>query len=179
MPDIIKQLEEGKKIQEEEGIDTEALRTKLDSSEEEPKQKTKRKRKPKKQETEDKIEEQKSEESSEQTANEPVKEQKPEKYPGFDFNDYYEKGQIIFYVKVHEKLGIKDLLELKIRTIYPKMMVAVEDKKCTHCIGPDTKDMIFVDRKTASEAYNEIDIKTLKDTNPEDEIGIEIQDTEE
>ena len=44
MPDIIQQLEEGKKIQEENGIDTDSLRTKISSEEEKDKEKTKSKR---------------------------------------------------------------------------------------------------------------------------------------
>ena len=50
MPDIIQQLEEGKKIQEENGIDTDSLRTKISSEEEKDKEKTKSKRGRKKKE---------------------------------------------------------------------------------------------------------------------------------
>lgn len=179
MPNIIEQLEEGKKLQEEGNIDVESLRTKIGSSEEEQTEKPKRRRK-KKEQPQENIQKDPFEQaeeiinkSSEPKVKEPI-EQKPEKYPGFDFNDYYEKGQKIFYVQVSERLGEKDLLELTIRTIYPKMMVAVEEKKCAHCIGADSQDMIFFDRKSAVEAYNDVDIKTFKE-----EPNIEVEDSEE
>ena len=40
MPDITQQLEEGKKIQEENGIDTDSLRTKISSEEEKDKRRS-------------------------------------------------------------------------------------------------------------------------------------------
>ena len=188
MPDIIEQLEIGKKIQEEEGIDVDSLRTKISSSEEENTEKPKQKRK-KKEQQEKSIEEEKSEdpfEQAEQIMNQSKKsenqpeEQKPEKYPGFDFNDYYEVGQKIFFIRVHESLGIKEFKELKIRTIYPKMIIGCEEKKSTQCIGPDSRDMIFTDRKLAVEAYDNMKIKVFKDTDIKSELGdTEIEDMEE
>ena len=202
MPDIIQQLEEGKKIQEENGIDTDSLRTKISSEEEKDKEKTKSKRGRKKKEEKDKEQKNKQQQKDESVPEDPFaqaekiinesekkdsdtnqqsnKEQKPEKYPGFDFNNFYEKGQKIFYIRVIEKLGIKEFLELKIRTIYPKMMVACEPKKATHCIGPETQDMIFTDRYSAVEAYNSIKIKSYKDVNVKDELGdTEVEDMED
>lgn len=202
MPDIIQQLEEGKKIQEENGIDTDSLRTKISSEEEKDKEKTKSKRGMKKKEEKDKEQKNKQQQKDESVPEDPFaqaekiineseekdsdtnqqsnKEQKPEKYPGFDFNNFYEKGQKIFYIRVIEKLGIKEFLELKIRTIYPKMMVACEEKKATQCIGPDTKDMIFTDRFTALEVFNSIKVKSYKDVNIKDELGdTEVKDMED
>lgn len=186
MSDIIEQLEVGKKIQEEQGIDTDSLRTKIDSSEEvseETKEKSEQKRKKKTvkesaKETEDPFK-QAEQIMNSSNAKEDEKEEKLEQYPGFDFNDYYEKGQKIFYIRLIEKLGIKEFMELKIRTIYPKMIIACEEKSCTQCIGPYAKDLIFTDRKTAVEVYDSIDIKAFKDVNIKDELGIEIKDTEE
>lgn len=186
MPDIIEQLEAGKKLQEEEGIDANSLRTKVNSSEEETTKKPKQKKKKRQEEKTEKGTEELSDpfEQAEQIMNPNnesiIKEDKPEKYPGFDFNDYYEKGQKIFYVKILSKLGVKEFLELKIRTVYPKMIVACEEKKATVCIGPDTKDMIFTDKKSALETYDNVKITTYKDINPKDELGdVEINDTED
>lgn len=200
MPDIMQQLEEGKKIQEENGIDINSLRTKINSEEEKDKtekQKSKRGRKKKEQLKDNKHQDNESipedpfvqaekimneseEKDSDSKKQEDNKEKKPEKYPGFDFNNYYEKGQKIFYIRLIEKLGIKEFLELKIRTIYPKMIIACEEKKSTHCIGPDTQDMIFTDRYSAVEAYNNIKIKSYKDVNVKDELGdTEVEDMED
>ena len=191
MPDIIEQLEVGKKRQEDGEIDVDSLRTKLNSEEEtseKPKQKRGRKKKepqPEEKPLEDPFEQaeriiNESSELEKESNNEPPKEKKKERYPGFDFNNFYEEGQKIFYIRVLERLGIKDLLELKIRTVYPDMIVACEKKGFARCIGPETQDMIFLDRHSAEKAYDNITIKTFKDVNPKDELGnIEINDTEE
>lgn len=200
MPDIIEQLEEGKKLQEENGIDVESLRTKVSSDEEDsiekPKKRSRKKKLDSKEEKETKEQssedpfaqaekilnesETKEDKKSDESNDKQQENTKPEKYPGFDFNNYYKKGQKIYYVRVCERLGIKELMELKIRTIYPKMIVACEDKKATQCIGPDTQDMIYTDRYSAVEAYNNIKITAYKDTSVKNELGdTEIEDTED
>ena len=179
MYDIIEQLEAGKKLQEEEGIDVDSLHIKLDSSEEKTEQIKNKKKKQTKEELTDPFEQ------AEQIMNQPKiheesKEQKPEKYPGFDYNNSYEIGQKIYFIRVHEKLGIKELMELKIRTIYPKTIIACEEKGRTQCIGPESQDMIFRDRYSAVEEYDRIVVKAYKDINPKDELGdMEINDTED
>lgn len=167
--DIIEQLEQGKKMQEEEGIDTKALRTKVKESEttnkaaisEDPftqaeqiiEQTTEEKEHPK-----TKVEE---------SANA----EKEEKYPGFNFNDYYEKGQKIFFIRILEPLGYKEFMELTIRTIYPKTIIGFEKKHSTQSIGPDAADMIFTDRVTALDIYDQIKLEQPKYKNTEDDLG--------
>lgn len=174
MTNIIEQLEIGKKIQEEQGIDSNSLRTKLCSKEEQDsKQNNTQDDKP-----------QDPFEQAEQIINElkekPKEKEETDKYPGFDFNDSYVKGQTIFYVRVHEAIGVKDVLELKLRTIYPKMLVGSLDKGACYCIGPESSDMVFISRKDAVDAYNNINIKAYKDVNFKDELGdIILKDTEE
>lgn len=165
MANIIKQLEEGKRIQEEQGIDAASLRTKINSEEEnEPvKEKKKRGRKKKEEHVEQQEQSSTTEKSSAQVEqateeSESKEEQKPVKHPEFDFNDYYEKGQVIFYIKVNRILGTKDFYSLKIRTIYPNMIVACEEGKAVQCIGYDTKDMIFTSRTIAKQEYDKIEI---------------------
>ena len=195
MPDIIEQLEAGKKLQEDGEIDVNSLKTKINPEEELAEElKPKRKRKKKEQQTENKepstdLEDpfeqaekiiNESLEPKEESDTEKPKEKKKQKYPGFDFNDYYVVGQKIFYIRVLEKIGVKDLLELKIRTVYPDMIVACEKKGFARCIGPETQDMIFLDRHSAEKAFDNIAIKVFKDVNPKDELGnIEISDTED
>lgn len=193
MPDIIEQLEAGKKIQEEQGIDAESLRTKVCSTEEdtEEKPKTKRGRKKKEQpkEEQDNTQENTPEDPFEQAEQimgqkkkeeKPINESKSEKFPGFNFHDYYQKGQKVFFVRVHEELGIKEFLELTLRTIYPKTIIGSKEKGCCYCIGPESKDMIFTERKNAVKCYDSINIKAYKDVNIKEELGnIEINDTED
>lgn len=165
MPDIIEQLEAGKKLQEEEGIDVDSLRTKIGSSEEEVTEKPKRGRKKKEEQlisqeenSKDPFEQaeelMKDSKTETNEKSDTSKEQKPDKYPGFDFNNYYAKGQTIYYVKLNNMTGDKEFLELKIRSIYPKFMVACTEKAFAQCLGPDVQDYIFADRYTAVECYN-------------------------
>lgn len=180
MPDIIEQLELGKKLQEEKGIDVDSLRTKIEST---------------KEETIKTPNEQKEEEQKQETLKDPfeqaeeiIKDSKSqndtltdtlekEKYPGFDFNNYYTKGQVIYYVKINNMTGDKELLELKIRSIYPKFMVACTEKAFAQCLGPDVYDYIFTDRYTAVECYN--NTKIVQHVYVKDDLGdIEIN-TEE
>jgi len=166
MPDIIQQLEAGKKMQEEEGIDAASLRTKIGSDEEEPqKEKKKRGRKKKEEPVEQQEQPPVTDEDPFAQAERMMKENetkeevpKDVENPEFDFNDYYEKGQEIFYIKINKVLGTKDFYALKIRTIYPRMIVACEEGKAVQCIGYDTKDKIFTSRSIARQEYNKIEI---------------------
>lgn len=190
MPDIMEQLEAGKKLQEENSIDVNSLRTKIGFTEENAEEKPKQKRGRKKKEIPqqeinkemDPFEQAQQIIDESENIKKEIKnnqEQKPEKYPGFNFNDYYEKGQKIFYIRIHEKLGVKELLELKLRTIYPKMLVGVIEKSHAVCIGPETKDRIFMKRNDAVKAYNAINIKIIENINIKDELGnLEIKDME-
>ena len=168
MPDIIEQLEAGKKIQEEEGIDTDSLRTKISSEDDEEKPKKRGRKKKEKTEEEQNIKEdpfEQVEKIMNETKKEPeeIKDKKPEKYPGFNFHDYYTKGQKVFYVRVHEALGIKEILELKLRTIYDKMVVGSMEKGACQCIGPDS-----------------INVKAYKDVNVKEELGnVNLDDSED
>lgn len=179
MPDIIEQLEVGKKLQEG-GIDVDSLRTKLNSVEEEAIEKSKLKKKKQPDVTkEDNIIEKSKDpfKQAEEIINDSLvpkenfkKIQRPEKYPGFDFTEQYQEGQKIFFIRAFEKLGFKELLELKIVSISPKTIIGCEGKKGTLCIGPDVQDRIFTDKKTAIKAYNKIRVRIYKDTESENEI---------
>lgn len=79
--------------------------------------------------------------------------------PDFDFRNYYEKGQTVYFVHILAGLiQSKELKKLKIRTIYPRMMVCTEDKACCECIGYSQKDNIYEDLKDAQKAYKTIDM---------------------
>lgn len=185
MPDIIEQLEEGKKIQQEEGIDVKSLRTKIDSEEiqiEKPKGKRGRKKKvvepseniSKETETQDPL--QQAEEMLNPQEEEPRK--KSTKYPDFDFNNFYEKGQIIYFLRALPSMGYKDIIKARIRTIYPDLLIACEEKGMTHCIGVDQKDLIFNTKCDAVIASDKIKVEEVY--NPDDGIeNMEIKEEED
>lgn len=87
-----------------------------------------------------------------------------------DFTNLYEKGDIIYYVKVLEKLGIKELKELKLRSIYSDMIVGVDDSsRQTVCIFLTTAQLVFKNRKEALEVYNMISIPKVDFTENKEE----------
>lgn len=99
--------------------------------------------------------------------------------PDFDFRTVYEKGETVFYVRIVEILGEKDVKKVFLRTIYPRMMVGSEEKACCHCIGYNERDRIFKTLKEAnaycksinvsSKYSSEAKLKREKDIENEDE----------
>lgn len=171
---IIEQLEQGKELLESGEINVDSLKTKINSEDEESKEKPKRKRKISKDNTSDdnfsnnsndKVSDNQLNDNNSsdnilaESNNQQPKEQKVEKYPGFDFTTMYSKGQIIFYVKINPIVGEKELQELKLHTIYPKMLIGCIGKAYTQCIGPDTADRVFTDRKEAIKYYKSVVVK--------------------
>lgn len=76
--------------------------------------------------------------------------------PEFDFRNYYEKGQIVYFVRIMEALGEKEIKKLLLRTIYPRMMVGSEEKACCQCIGYNDRDQIFLTPRDADVYYKSI-----------------------
>lgn len=79
--------------------------------------------------------------------------------PDFDYRNSYEKGQIIYYIDVNELIGKKQLLELKISSVYPRAIIAYEDKGMGYTIGYEDEDMIFSTRKEADSVFSNITVE--------------------
>ena len=69
--------------------------------------------------------------------------------PDFDFRNFYEKGQIVYYVHIIETLGVKEVKKLYLRTIYPRMIIGTEEKSYCQCIGYSDRDRIFITSRDA------------------------------
>jgi hypothetical protein len=78
--------------------------------------------------------------------------------PDFDFRNFYEKGNIVWFVNYSEKLGEKTIHKLYLRTIYPRMMVGSQEKGCCHCIGYKQKDQVFSTSKEADTYFQSLNI---------------------
>ena len=76
--------------------------------------------------------------------------------PGFDFRTQYAKGQTIFYVYYSNFLMEKSIMQLKVRTIYPRMMVLTEEKGPCTCVSYKQRDLIFTNIIDAKTCYNNI-----------------------
>lgn len=73
--------------------------------------------------------------------------------PYFDFRDYYTKGEIIFYVYINELIGTKQIIKIKVRSIYARTLVGYEENACCHMIGYNTREQIF-HSKSEAEAFS-------------------------
>lgn len=84
--------------------------------------------------------------------------------PEFDFRNFYEKGQTIYFIHIlRGGINTKELKKLKIRTIYPRMMVCNEEKACCQCIGYNEKDLIFDTPRDADVVYKTINLADEKE----------------
>lgn len=74
----------------------------------------------------------------------------------FDFRESYKKGDEIYVVRYYPNLNIKQKLKCKVRTVYPRMIVAnLVNKECL-CIGYNEKDNIFRHYGEANKFYDSI-----------------------
>jgi len=71
--------------------------------------------------------------------------------PDFDFRNFYERGQTIFFVHVLAAYGTKEIINLKVRTVYPRMIVGTTKAGC-YCISYNERDQVFFKHYEA-EAY--------------------------
>ena len=79
--------------------------------------------------------------------------------PDFDFRNFYEKGQTIYFIHIlRGGINTKELKKLKIRTIYPRMIVCNEEKSCCQCIDYNERDLIFDTPRDADAVYQTIDM---------------------
>lgn len=84
--------------------------------------------------------------------------------PEFDFRALYEKGQTIYFIHIlRGGINTKELKKLKIRTIYPRMMVCNEEKACCQCIGYNERDLIFDTPRDADVVYKTINLADEKE----------------
>ena len=80
--------------------------------------------------------------------------------PDFDFRNFYEKGQTVYYIRIlNGNINTKELKRLKVRTIYPRAMVCNEEKTCCQCIGYEQRNLIFDNYVDANAAYDTINME--------------------
>lgn len=67
-----------------------------------------------------------------------------------DFNSF-SKGDIIYYIR-RNVLGNKEVKRLIVTTIYPKVLIAVEEKGMSQCIDIKDAGNIYFNEKDAKES---------------------------
>ena len=76
----------------------------------------------------------------------------------YSFTEHFNKKETVYYVRVLENLGVKELHEMRIRTLYDDLLVGVLESKQTMCVFKTTASLVFKTRKEALEAYNAIKV---------------------
>lgn len=76
----------------------------------------------------------------------------------YNFTEHFSKKETVYYVRVLEKLGIKEIREVKIRTLYEDLLIGTLKSKQTICVFRATASLVFKTRAEALEAYNAIEI---------------------
>lgn len=80
--------------------------------------------------------------------------------PDFDFRKIYSKGQRMWFVRILAALGEKEIIEVVLNTIYPRMIVAVQPKAFCHCIGYSMQDQLFYNQKDAQQFYDTVQVSS-------------------
>ena len=74
----------------------------------------------------------------------------------YDFRDHYQKGDWIYYLHISDVTNKVSILNLKVSTLYPNIMIAYEDRGMSYCIDSKDKDKIFETESGAEEYLKEI-----------------------
>ena len=111
--------------------------------------------------------------------------------PDFNFADEYSLGQTVFLVKCFPSLSKYEVLKLRIRSIYNRLMVGTVESGYCECIGYEMKDNVFLTELAGKEYLEDLKIKfppkrvTIEkmieeeeDSNPNDPLEA-LADTEE
>lgn len=86
----------------------------------------------------------------------------------YSFIEHFNVKETVYYVRVLERLGIKELQEMRIRTLYDDLLIGVLESKQAMCVFKTTAPLVFKDRKEALKAYNAIKVPKVtftKETN--------------
>lgn len=76
--------------------------------------------------------------------------------PSFDFRLDYEKGQILYYVDYNKICGTIEVVQVKINSIYPRVLVAYVDGGEAYCIDYEQRDLIFEFPKDAEKKMKQM-----------------------
>lgn len=87
--------------------------------------------------------------------------------PDFDFRSYYQDGDKVYLVRHYQRLQTKELVCVKLRTIYARSMVGVVDKQYCQCIGYSDKDNIFYNEKDALSYFDSINARVQNEDDEE------------
>lgn len=69
--------------------------------------------------------------------------------PYFNFGECYVRGDTLYYIYVNDLMRKKELLQLTVRTIYPKVLIAQDKNAQCYCISVEENERIFNQKEDA------------------------------
>lgn len=80
----------------------------------------------------------------------------------YDFRENYRVGDIVYYLRVMENLGVNEIVEGTVRTIQSDyMVVACKTTMPTLYVNKKSKDLIYIDRKLAIKESKKYTVKKV------------------
>ena len=75
----------------------------------------------------------------------------------FNYESLYKKGQKVYYLRILPTLKIKDMIQLKLRTVCPTYIIGcAKESKQAVVVGIGDKDNVFVDVDEAKAKYKNV-----------------------
>lgn len=87
--------------------------------------------------------------------------------PDFDYRRFYQQGDKVYLVRYYPTMKTKEMIYMRLRTIYARAMVGVVEKQYCQCVGLSDKDNIFYGRQEALDYFNSIKAKVADEYNEE------------
>ena len=78
--------------------------------------------------------------------------------PYFDFREYFVVGDTVYYAYINDYLGEKEVIKMKIRTIYARTIIGYEDNAGCHVVGYKHRDRLFKDQSEAKSYIKDIKV---------------------
>jgi hypothetical protein len=98
---------------------------------------------------------------------------------GFNFTDLYQRGDFVYVVRFIEFLDVEEVKKLTIRSVYPRYMIGIEEKHSAMVIGPDMRDLLFDDDKSAKAKLKELSHNKKSRPKKEEDIPYPYADEED
>ena len=86
----------------------------------------------------------------------------------YSFVEHFNINETVYYVRVLERLGIKEIQEMRVRTLHDDLLIGVLENKQAMCVFKTTAPVVFKNRDEALKAYNAIKVPKFtftKETN--------------
>ena len=112
--------------------------------------------------------------------------------PDFDYRRFYQDGDFVYLVRHYPKLQIKELIYMRLRTIYARSMVGTVEKQYCQCVEYCDRDNVFYGKQEALDYFNSIKAKVADEYNEdtgkkkrkrkkkdiEEDVEVDIEDIE-